>query len=967
MMTAIQCPTPKDLKALTLGQLSSEDSDRLFDHVSQCEACRSDLETVEDTGDSLIANLRSPDRDAEFSGEPDCQLAVAKALGTLASAGQSASTPDLQQLPRSIGEYDIVRPIGRGGMGSVYLARHTKLGREVALKVLASHRLADARMRDRFEAEMLAVGRLSHPNIVTAHDAREVNGTAVLVTEFVSGMDLGQLLQRTGTLCVADACEIVRQIAVALSYTHQQGFVHRDIKPSNVMLSSSGEVKLLDLGLARLQYGEHSGAEITGTGQAMGTADYVAPEQVTDSKTVSIRADIYSLGCTLFKLLTGRAPFADGQHTTAFAKMTAHVSTAPPSLSNLQPNAPQGLVSLVDSMLAKDPGDRPQTPEQVVLALTTFCKGHDLIELSQAAAKLEPQPAVNAHSNSATKPATQSWMRRKVPVAAAISAGLLGVLLGLCLSIILIITNPDGTRSILELAEGSKVEINERTAADSASMHQPNEEASTQPGAAPSSASQTPLSFGILVNPASTGRSPQIESVALAAATELLHKTDGTAPVQTEHGTWFEVADDQSTPLKVQNAGKSFALVSNQMITWPEIQGHVLSTQSNGGQLGMTLNAEFDVELGAKFRQISGRNLRNQLAIVVRGKIRVAPTINSEIGEQVAIAGAFTSNEIQQLQQWVHGNLVDASPAKEAKPQNAAKQSPASTSNPNSSAAMVKVYKLSELQIDSQVAYSVLSTMLADRPDVRMDVELENHQLVVLAPPAEHDLVKDILAKLAGEEDSSPTNKKPQMDLPPRLDKARRNLKKIGLAFHNFHSAYGKFPGSANTREGGRSHGKGKKIYPFSWRVAILPFIEQNELFEEYRFDEPWDSKSNLALLDKMPSVYRSPFASDDKMPGESNIIGFAGENYALGIAGGHRIKDFTDGTSNTLLLVEVECSVPWTKPQDIPGDAGSASYFDDHPLVYLLADGSVQPMEKVDIDKLNKMISRNGGETIAK
>jgi hypothetical protein len=221
MMTAIECPTSQDLKALTLGQLSSEDSDALFQHISECELCKSELETVEDADDSLIASLRSSDPDSEIGGEPGCQVALAKALGALASAGQSGTTGEFHQLPGSIGEYEIVRPIGRGGMGNVYLARHTKLGREVALKVLASHRLADARMRDRFETEMLAVGRLSHPNIVTAHDAREVNGTAVLVTEFVSGMDLGQLLQRTGPLSVQDACEIVYASARVCASRHQ--------------------------------------------------------------------------------------------------------------------------------------------------------------------------------------------------------------------------------------------------------------------------------------------------------------------------------------------------------------------------------------------------------------------------------------------------------------------------------------------------------------------------------------------------------------------------------------------------------------------------------------------------------------------------------------------------------------------------------------------------------------------------
>ncbi len=116
-----------------------------------------------------------------------------------------------------------------------------------------------------------------------------------------------------------------------------------------------------------------------------------------------------------------------------------------------------------------------------------------------------------------------------------------------------------------------------------------------------------------------------------------------------------------------------------------------------------------------------------------------------------------------------------------------------------------------------------------------------------------------------------------------------------------------------------------------------------------------------------MPEVYRSPFASDSQEPGESNILGFAGEQTALGKAGGHSFREFTDGTSNTLLLVQAECTVPWTQPQDIPEDAGSAAYFENQPLLYLMTDASVQSMDEIDVDKLQKMITRNGGEVIAR
>ena len=222
--TPTKCPPIPQLRAYALGRLPDEDSDIVFEHLRGCASCAAELETIDDGEDSLIVELRQPDPLADFGEEPDCQVAVAKALGALASANHGLTATGDLEFPRQIGEYEIVRPLGRGGMGNVYLARHTKLGREVALKVLATHRLADSRMRQRFDAEMRAVGGLSHPNIVTAHDARDIDGTAVLVTEFIDGADLGKIVQLGGPLSITDSCEIVCKVAVALAYTHAQGF-----------------------------------------------------------------------------------------------------------------------------------------------------------------------------------------------------------------------------------------------------------------------------------------------------------------------------------------------------------------------------------------------------------------------------------------------------------------------------------------------------------------------------------------------------------------------------------------------------------------------------------------------------------------------------------------------------------------------------------------------------------------------
>ena len=151
--------------------------------------------------------------------------------------------------------------------------------------------------------------------------------------------------------------------------------------------------------------------------------------------------------------------------------------------------------------------------------------------------------------------------------------------------------------------------------------------------------------------------------------------------------------------------------------------------------------------------------------------------------------------------------------------------------------------------------------------------------------------------------------------------------------------------------------------YPFSWRVAILPFIEQVELYQQYHFDEPWDSEHNLTLLDKMPAVYRSLFANDSQKPGETNFVGFASMDSALGTGGGEQLQSFTDGTSPTLLLVEAANSVPWTRPYDF-ADPSQVVWFDDHPSTFLMADGRIRS-EKISPEELSKLISRNGGEAV--
>ncbi|MBC8352513.1 MAG: protein kinase [Planctomycetes bacterium] len=829
MMTATICPSEDRLRAFTLGQLPNEQSDELFEHLRTCEGCRAGLDTIEDSEDSLIASLRKPDELAEFSAEPDCQVAMAKALGALALASETGASSEVDELPKSIGEYEIIRMLGQGGMGNVFLARHTKLGREVALKVLAGDRLANRRTRERFEAEMRAVGRLSHPNIVTAHDAREVDGTAVLVTEFIDGFDLSQLVRRTGPLSIADACEIVRQTAVALEYTSGQGFVHRDVKPSNIMLSNVGEVKLLDLGLARLQCDENDRPEITGTGQAMGTADFVAPEQVADSRGVDVRADIYSLGCTLFKLLTGNAPFADEQHDTAFSKMTAHVSQEPPSLGKLLPDAPSSLTKLVDSMLAKHPEDRPQSPMSVAEQLAAFTSNSNLAQLAERANQLEPQ--TEAPRSSTVASPIQPFLHRQVSITTMIAASLGALLLGICMGVVITITYPDGTQAVIDVPPGSKIGMEKS----------PN------------------------------GESHQAQ-----------HETPATAEIVLD-GTW-QVTSSKDGRLGPEQLSRLWAF--------------------HGGRY-YVMEGERLISVGYySHRQTT---VPQQLDFMAGGSRSV----------KLGILRAFGENQIEFC---LNGVPQGGRPTQ-------------FESTVGSSYVLMTLKRVEELP-------QVLQDAMREQQD------LGDGLLEALSPPP---LVAD------------PSADKPETN----QTRTEKKLKRIGLAFHNFHDVFSKFPGSMNTREGGNPS-LDKKTYPFSWRVALLPFIEGQELFEQYRFDEPWDGPHNIKLLDKMPDVYRSPLAKQDQSVGHTNYQGFSGLHTALGDADGVAIKTFRDGTSNTILIAESQTSVAWTEPKDIPFEMSGTVQVEGKPLTYLMADGSVHTTE-LDAKELIKLITRDLGEPILK
>ena len=253
-----------------------------------------------------------------------------------------------------IGSYVVLEKLGQGGMGQVFKARHKTMRREVALKVISPSVVKDATSLGRFQREVEAAAQLNHPNIVTAHDAGEFKGTHYLVMEYIRGKDLSSLVRESGPMMTAKAVVMILQTAKGLDYAHKQGIIHRDIKPANLLLDESGSVKILDMGLARYDAAaqDHpSMASLTGTGVLMGTIDYMSPEQAMDSRTADARSDIYSLGCTFYFLLSGKAVY---EEDTIVKRLMAHQSAPFPALPILD----MVLQQILERMIAKKAADR---------------------------------------------------------------------------------------------------------------------------------------------------------------------------------------------------------------------------------------------------------------------------------------------------------------------------------------------------------------------------------------------------------------------------------------------------------------------------------------------------------------------------------------------------------------------------------------------------------------------------------
>lgn len=398
-------PTEDTLTMFIHGQLAPSDAESVAEHIDSCQECGS---TVENVGDDTFIDIvrRSVDVPSDDSPHSDSATAptrlvalseadtpAGELLETVTPSGLSASEVadevKSDEIPEELtghDRYEIIEQIGRGGMGTVYRARHRVMNRDVAIKVLSPQLIGDEESVLRFRREVQAAAKVDHPHIVRSYDADQVGDRHFLVMELLDGEDLGRLLKVHGRLPVGISCEVIRQAALGIHHAHQQGLIHRDIKPGNMVIlrpkPGSGEgggpvAKLLDLGLARFAV-ELPGTEdsdVTEEGTVAGTIDYMAPEQARDTHSVDLRVDVYSLAASLYRTLTGQPPYQTANGVTARMRLLRLAMDPLIPIRKFRPDCPARLASLIERALSRNPDERPATAEELARGLQPYADG----------------------------------------------------------------------------------------------------------------------------------------------------------------------------------------------------------------------------------------------------------------------------------------------------------------------------------------------------------------------------------------------------------------------------------------------------------------------------------------------------------------------------------------------------------------------------------------------------------------
>ncbi|GMV83266.1 MAG: hypothetical protein AMXMBFR7_44500 [Planctomycetota bacterium] len=305
----------------------------------------------------------------EETAQPARRSSSRRAASPAPAEASPAAAPAAKSKRQTLGSFELIRQLGEGSMGAVFEAQDQEQNRRVALKVLPKNLASDAEFLARFKREVKTLSALNHPNIVAYLGAGQTGGYSYLSMEFVDGKSLSQRLKREKRIPEADALHICKEMAQALAYAHNLSLIHRDIKPENVLLTSDGRVKLIDFGLGKSQ---EDTSKLTAVGMSIGTPHYLSPEQALGKEHIDHRADLYSVGATLFQMLTGQVPF---DHASSTQVMVMHVKQPPPDPRSLVPGISRGAAQLTLKLLAKEPEQRYASADELIAALERVMAG----------------------------------------------------------------------------------------------------------------------------------------------------------------------------------------------------------------------------------------------------------------------------------------------------------------------------------------------------------------------------------------------------------------------------------------------------------------------------------------------------------------------------------------------------------------------------------------------------------------